>query len=372
MAGYDYSVEISDKLTFHWAFTSHSNEDDSLKAMVVLDSSAWVSWGVASSSSGEMVGSEVIIGYPSAGTVEKYDLTAYSMSGVDVMDNSSQTLRSTDILQEDGVTSLSFVKTMAENGELEILSSGSNTFIWAYGSSNTNGIHKEKGSVSLDLGSCDASVTIVDGMSTTMVLMHAMGLLVAWAILVPAGVLVSALRRRLGRSWLKIHIALVMTGVLLTVLGIVVAYVMVEDTTAAEHLNGKHPKIGAFLGLLSMVQVLGGAMRPKPPDADAARVLDIIEKKTLRRFIFEVGHQLYGLCLLIFGAVAIWSGFERALTNEYIGEEYTILRLGIIIPLGVVAISALLRIVCGMPAVPSSNNTKQQDDDQEVELTDVY
>ena len=51
---------------------------------------------------------------------------------------------------------------------------------------------------------------------------------------------------------------------------------MVDDTTAAHHLNGKHPKIGAVVGLLMGVQVAGGFVRPQAPKQVNINTLSLV------------------------------------------------------------------------------------------------
>jgi len=126
-----------------------------LTAELVYADLAWVGFGF--SQSGLMFPSKAIVGLPDASTVQKYDLASYDISGI--LPSSAQTLENVSIRQNATHTILRFTKLLVESGELTIDGSGSNNFIWAYGTDNTFGYHRGRGTTSLSLTSCSSQAS---------------------------------------------------------------------------------------------------------------------------------------------------------------------------------------------------------------------
>ena len=61
-----------------------------------------------------------------------------------------QTLQNTSLVQENGVTMLQFVQKLSEVGEYSITTLQPITFLWPVGSSNTLGMHQNRGLYTLD------------------------------------------------------------------------------------------------------------------------------------------------------------------------------------------------------------------------------
>lgn len=113
--------------------------EDTITVEFSVPGSRWL--GLGPSEEGNMPGSEVVIGMPTAGTVRKYSLQAYGQSGVVAMPEGRQTLINTDLTQAGGRTTMTYTKILQESGELAIDAPGSNRFVAAYGSSNSFGFH---------------------------------------------------------------------------------------------------------------------------------------------------------------------------------------------------------------------------------------
>lgn len=156
-----------------------ANENDgTFIAEITYDGDGWVAFGKASDGQGQMVGGEVIIGLPEevAGTSNpgKYALSAKNAAGVTLMDDDKQTLMDSTVTQNAGnndgagKTVLRYTKLLKEDNEHEIYVTEPNTFIWAYGSSNTFGYHSNnRGSVTLPfLKICRPVVTADDTADT--------------------------------------------------------------------------------------------------------------------------------------------------------------------------------------------------------------
>jgi hypothetical protein len=124
----------------------------------------WLAIGFADDSSGLMVGSNAVIGLPETEQVWKYSLTGKDVSGIVPFPDDSQTLLDEAVTQDvaAGTTTLIFTKIVAEDGEKQIIP-GINTFLGAYGYSNTLGIHSNRQAFEIDLWTGVIEDTEADG-----------------------------------------------------------------------------------------------------------------------------------------------------------------------------------------------------------------
>lgn len=134
---------ITSTLTMYYSLVLSDSEPGILCARIESATDSWLGWGI--NPSGEMIGGEAVIGLPDQGTVRKFMLNDESMEGVVEMEEAAQTLMETSIVQENGMTIMSFAKYLDED-QYGIAASGSaNSFIYAIGSSNTLGFHADEG-----------------------------------------------------------------------------------------------------------------------------------------------------------------------------------------------------------------------------------
>ncbi|KAL7489101.1 hypothetical protein ACHAW6_014692 [Cyclotella cf. meneghiniana] len=134
---------ITSTLTMYYSLILSGSEPGILCARIESATESWLGWGI--NPSGEMIGGEAVIGLPDQGTVRKFMLNDESMEGVVEMEDAAQTLMETSIVQENGMTIMSFAKYLDED-QYGIAASGSaNSFIYAIGSSNTLGFHADEG-----------------------------------------------------------------------------------------------------------------------------------------------------------------------------------------------------------------------------------
>jgi len=147
-------MQLDDTLTLKYAvvLASSGDERNILCARLEGASEAWLGFGI--SPSGTMEGGEGIIGLPDDGTVKKYYLG--SSVRVDEMPDEFQTLMSSSITQADGVTTMEFAKYLDEDGEIEIVPNGNNTFLYAVGTGNELGYHAARGPFNVDFELVDA------------------------------------------------------------------------------------------------------------------------------------------------------------------------------------------------------------------------
>jgi len=127
-------------------FLKYQVHDGSITVEIISDQPQWLAFGV--STTGEMIGSEAVIGLPdNGGLVEKYWLGGKSVDAIQPMPSEQQTLIDATItVDEYGQTIMKFTKLLSEEGEIEILSGGtsSNIFLFASGYGTSLSYHKEK------------------------------------------------------------------------------------------------------------------------------------------------------------------------------------------------------------------------------------
>ncbi|KAL3938893.1 MAG: hypothetical protein SGBAC_006293, partial [Bacillariaceae sp.] len=120
----------------------NANGEDTITIKYTLPQTGWLAVGI-NPTGGGMVGCEVVIGKPEAGTVLKYAISA--KSGGDIVEQPNQTLINPSISQADGSTTLMFTKLLAEDGEHTYEAGVVNTFVAAFGNTNTFGYHSGRG-----------------------------------------------------------------------------------------------------------------------------------------------------------------------------------------------------------------------------------
>ncbi|KAL3918596.1 MAG: hypothetical protein SGILL_004159 [Bacillariaceae sp.] len=124
---------------------------DTISIVYQVPTLAWAAIGF-SGNGGNMVGSEAVIAVPATGQILKYNLGGKSLQGVQPMPANQQTLVESGLIQEQGTTTFAFTKIMNESGEVPILTGGINTFLGAWGNSDTLGIHAVRQPFNIDLG----------------------------------------------------------------------------------------------------------------------------------------------------------------------------------------------------------------------------
>jgi len=130
-----------------------ANGQDTITVRYTVPQLSWVAIGVNPTGTG-MVDGEVVIGRPTDNTVLKYRITARNAAAIKEQPN--QTLINPSLEQVDGSTILTFTKLLVEDGEYTISAGASNTFIAAFGFSNSFGFHQGYGVESVMLASGSA------------------------------------------------------------------------------------------------------------------------------------------------------------------------------------------------------------------------
>ena len=305
---YDFRVmaDARSGLLFYWRLGASS-----LSAKVMYPGVAYVAWGV--SEDFMMVGSEAVMALPDAGTVLKYDMSSTTKAGVTAMSSAKQTLTGTSVTQADGWTTMTFEKLLNEDGEIAI-ARGVNKFIWAVGNNNAKAYHPFRGGLSLDLESCSASVKTLKPVSRKGVIAHGILMIVAWAWLIPSGIVAAVLKKLIGSAWIKIHMRVQCGGFLVAVVGIAIVIAAVADSDAGKHFTGRHPVFGIVVMVIAILNIAAGALRPHNTDAEHP-------VKTAARKAFECGHRAAGVIAFAVATLTMASGINRAFAYGFIDRK---------------------------------------------------
>jgi hypothetical protein len=169
---------------------------------------------------------------------------------------------------------------------------------------------------------------------------------IAWGILVPLAVGASILRDALMSiglpegGWFPLHKALNITAILFTIIAFSLA-VNFYSNDGGEHFEEGHPRIGLVIFLMVFVQAFFGFVRPPKPkavekeaksvekDAEANNYDTSSEfegdndkpgEKTMVRFVWEIGHRLFALIIVILAWINCTTGI--GIMAEDYGPSY--------------------------------------------------
>ena len=251
------SLVLDTMLSMSWTLASELNDDGAREATIELtyDGLGWVSFGVPQTP-GEMIGAEAIIGLPGQ-PVRWYTMSSKMVSGVVA---SGTPAVGASVTQAARSTTLGFVWPLPESGAAEI--------IWAYGSGNVLAYHAEKGAANVDFVSGAAALS-TSSRKLNLALLHGLLMLAAWALLLPAGIMMSVLRDSPGciaeRGWINLHRNLQCAGVAVAIAGLAVAWWMVDGHHFHGHSSSlamPHAVLGAIVMLFAVQQPINGLLRP--------------------------------------------------------------------------------------------------------------
>lgn len=323
---FSYMIRLSDDLVFHWnLIRSNDTSSDLLEGQLTYNGLGWLAWGVSSKDNkGKMIGSNAIIGLPDdafAGrpTPLKYNLDLKVQDGVVPMEDLSQTLTNALVDQTTETTTLVFTKLLREEGEIEILPSGENVFIYAVGNGNELLHHKISAHVSLDLSKCPnnhslQSVSSSDKSSGGIWIMHGVFMSLAFLLATPIAVSTAWLKVFIPRTWIYGHVLGNIISLTLTLLAFFIAVVKVSTENDVAHLSKPHHIRGFCLTVFIAVQIIGGLVRPiyRGESAEEEEELEIPAegkcKKATQRDLWRFLHTSAGLSLLILGLWQVHDG----------------------------------------------------------------
>mmetsp|Transcript_6148 Transcript_6148/g.12320 ORF Transcript_6148/g.12320 Transcript_6148/m.12320 type:complete len:763 (+) Transcript_6148:238-2526(+) len=298
---------------------------------LTYEGEAWVALAV--SPSGRMVGAQAVIGLPSESNQDEavmlYDLSARNLGGVTPA--ASQTiLTSSSIVQQDGVTTLTFTVPLQAEGFF-VAAEGDTNYLYAYGFDNQLGEHERRGVFATSLEG--ANVALADDPSPYYKA-HGWLMALAWGLLCPLAIAASLLRKMFPSPgmFFQIHRALNSSVVMLTIvaLGLAVKATNLENLDHFSEVT--HRKMGLIIVLFAVMQAANGMFRPHLPhattddtdnqatgdngesnsDSDNKKKSDTAsaEKSTARK-VWEIGHRGFGLAILILAWVNCTTGIDQ-------------------------------------------------------------
>ena len=142
---------------------------------------------------------------------------------------------------------------------------------------------------------------------------HIACMMLSWGIFLPVGALIAISFRGIGNSkalWFKLHMSVQVVGVLLSIVGTIIAFV-----NAAIHLNGAHQWIGTIIFGLGILQAIQGFLRPHKAAMG--------ESETRVRKFWEFCHKGLGRGVLILAWANIFLGLKlvKNFYTDFPGNE---------------------------------------------------
>jgi hypothetical protein len=347
-------------LTANLTVVGDANEK--LRVTVTYDGFSYISF--AFSLDMFMAGSYAVIGTPADGKVLKYEMTGRTIPIL--MSEAQQTLEDVSVTSDGVTTTLTFTKLLKEEGEVEIFANGDsdNIFLYAVGNDGQTDLHfhKKFGHTIVNLVAGTSAISDPNEYRTLW-LVHGLCLAVAWVLLIPTAIACSVARALIPNiekgMWFQLHRMINLIGMLLTVVGIIVAVYAIQSQqgATAEHFSHRvrHHQIGLAVLILAMLNAAYGVLRPAAPHAPVETVAvvdddddeeleeeeDHLKKKTTSagmpsspmplpqkspaRLVFEYGHRVLGLTAILLAWFNVASGTEL-LHRRYVDSiaDYTL------------------------------------------------
>jgi len=280
---------------------------------------------------------DVIAGWVSnnAVTLNAYKLTEYDIPNI----SPDLELTDTSGSEINGVTTIFFTRSL-DTGSQPIRDSFTH-LIGAYSEENIDGLvyHGISHSSSGDTLQANfyTGITKTNYAPSQIGLpdIHAMIMFISWGIILPFGALWARYTRHLPHQlWFKVHRILQYGGFLISLVGIILAYVMLGTTYHFRMVT--HAVIGTVILGLSVFQVLMAFFRPHiVPDKEKSR----------NRKLFEVVHPWNGRVLVVLAVVQIYFGIFAIGYNK--SHEWVLIVFTVVvgITLGMVGILEIKRII---------------------------
>jgi len=274
----------------------------------------WIALGFGQS----MAGADAVIGRPETGEVTDVLIGGYDADSI--VPDTRQDIKDAAAVFDDGRTMVKFSRALdtGDDADQRIITGRSMPVIWAVGNSPGFSGHYARGAVNMNWGEGAAFLW------STPTIMHAVLMVVAWLLVMPAGVIIARYYKVLAKQdfpkeldnqfWWHWHLALQYGGMLLAVAG----FLMVWDTqkSIGGGIGGMHAIAGIAAMTLGVLQIISGILRgskggpvddngrPNPPEKVRGDHYDM----TLHRRIFEAFHKNAGYAALAAGCVAALLG----------------------------------------------------------------
>lgn len=231
-------------------------------------------------------------------TVGQYKIVRVSASGLQLDNTGFNTSSATCEVSGDAI-SAEFTRSIA-NGAYSISMNGSTPLAWAigYDLATFSAGHEVQGVTAVDM---KTGATSSLGRKP-LHLAHGSLNFIAWGILLPVGVLLARFTKSVPVKsgpplWFNLHRWVQSTGLLFTVVALVLALVMVKDEGKA-HFANAHGKLGLVVTLAGVAQPLNALIRPHP------------KPRTKKRVVWELFHKSMGYGSVVVAVAAVFTGLQ--------------------------------------------------------------
>jgi hypothetical protein len=266
----------------------------------------------------------------------------------------------TDIegIEADGVTTIYFRRNLNEG--TQPISNKDQLVIGAYSSFNSDilgyhGATHSDGMISLNFYT---GATSVKALPIGLKDIHAIIMFISWGLILQFGILWARYARSLPNSiWFTIHRPTQMLGYLLSLGGIILAYIMVD----LHFRVAAHALIGTIIFSLSFFQILVAVFRPHKEEGQPV---------TTVRFAFEIFHHWNGRILALLAISQIFLGIKAIKYDE--SHSWLIPFYGAIVGMTLFIILIVEIINCVKPfgnIVPCCPREEKSDDYFDAEFT---
>lgn len=286
---------LEGRYKLYWTLRS---VEDRLHLAMIAEGTGWVGFGIATAT-GEMVGSEAIIGWP--GSVKSYTLAGRNVPSIH--ENPSIPLMDYCSAQFTGEDGKKWTVVRATRGvtagDNAISMTGTTNVVVAYGPDNEfklikhSSDNREPMSVNFVSGSSNAAKPDARKIA------HGVLMFISWGILLQFGAIFARYAKPLPNAlWFKIHRIVQFGGFGIAVAGFILAIVMTTPPHFAT--TSGHAQVGLTVMILGVIQIAVAIFRPNPANVG--------QNKSIVRVLWEFSHWWIGRLSLILAVVAIFLG----------------------------------------------------------------
>ena len=340
-AAFAFSADLTSGLTLEWSIATSqgvcldagADVPDGAALVGRLTHTAAGTWlAMGFNDAFAMAGTDAILGLPASSEVRDTHLTGRGASAV--VTDASNDLSNVGITSSGDSTIMTFTRPLdtGDSDDMDISSAvqggESVRVIWAHGAAGSGGLTNHgsrRGDILVNFATGETAAAAPDGMR----LAHGIMMTIAWAVMVPLGVLSAvwvkpgteprccgllrpavAADASVPQTWYVLHWRLQMGAALLSTIAFILALVFTGGAPPAT----PHAVLGIVVYVLMAVHVIGGLMRPgKPkapaPSASAPPAGPAVPPTPAIRTAWEVGHRIVGSLLPVLAVVAIVSGY---------------------------------------------------------------
>ena len=186
---------------------------------------------------------------------------------------------------------------------------------------------------------------------------HGTLMMMSWGLLLPSGVIIArfAKHKKPDGIWFKIHRAFQIFGLVLALIGWIIALVQFDVFSAGikDNVSYIHGLVGCIVMSLGLLQPLNAFIRPHaPPPGDGA-------PKAVKRVVWEYVHKGSGYTAVVLAVITIFIGVTRPARSE-VQMAFTIVYI-----LVLVCLLSLIGSLCldGRKAAEASEKKNRADTD---------